>query len=53
MPTIIFERIKSEARNWVVAGCKALGSFHSGRVILIAPGGFVTLNLTVKLFLLF
>jgi hypothetical protein len=30
MPTIIFERIKSEARTWAVAGAKHLGLFIAG-----------------------
>jgi hypothetical protein len=30
MPTIIFKRIKSEARTWAVAGAKHLGLFIAG-----------------------
>jgi hypothetical protein len=30
MPTIIFNRIKLEARTWVVAGAKHLGLLISG-----------------------
>jgi hypothetical protein len=30
MPTIIFDRIKSEARTWVIAGAKHLGFFMAG-----------------------
>jgi hypothetical protein len=30
MPTIIFYRIKMEARTWVITGAKHLGTFISG-----------------------
>jgi hypothetical protein len=29
MPTIIFDRIKMEARTWVIVGAKHLGNFIS------------------------
>jgi hypothetical protein len=30
MPTINFDKIKSEAKTWVIAGAKQLGLFISG-----------------------
>jgi hypothetical protein len=30
MPTFIFDRIKSEARTWVIAGAKHLGFLMAG-----------------------
>jgi hypothetical protein len=30
MPTIIYEKVKLEARNWILAGAKYLGTLISG-----------------------
>jgi hypothetical protein len=30
MPTIIYDKIKLEARNWILAGAKYLGTLISG-----------------------